>query len=268
MAAACFSQIFLTTFRSRSAVRLWPATRRRGGGADLVKDPQSTLTVNYSLIGTGITPTTGGNNMSTNDPQLGLLANNGGPTQTHAPLAGSPAIDAGFCSTRPSSTSGRPLRAGLRWRRPGGGADRHRRLRSAVIIVPPDLLGDYNLNEVVDAADYVVWRKTLGTSVAPPFRPRWRRRLVRRPGRLRCVAAHFGQTLPPGAGSAPLAHCHRTSGSTGRGRISGTLRDAAFRKHTYTALGVSLAVFEDRSTRHDMAFRLGDLTCANRRVSG
>ena len=58
-----------------------------GGGADLVKDPQSTLTVNYSLIGTGITPTAGGNNVVTNNPQLGPLANNGGPTQTHA-LAG------------------------------------------------------------------------------------------------------------------------------------------------------------------------------------
>ena len=66
-----------------------------GGGADLVQDPQSTLTVNYSLIGTGITPTAGGNNVVTNDPQLGPLANNGGPTQTHALLAGSPAIDAG-----------------------------------------------------------------------------------------------------------------------------------------------------------------------------
>ena len=30
-------------------------------------------------------------------------------------------------------------------------------------------VGDYNLNGIVDAADYVVWRKTLGTSVAPPF---------------------------------------------------------------------------------------------------
>ena len=36
------------------------------------------------------------------DPQLGPLADNGGPTQTHALLAGSPAIDAGdgaFCSS-------------------------------------------------------------------------------------------------------------------------------------------------------------------------
>jgi CSLREA domain-containing protein len=66
-----------------------------GSGADLVKDPQSTLTVNYSLIGTGITPTAGGNNVVTDAPQLGPLSNNGGPTQTHALLAGSPAIDAG-----------------------------------------------------------------------------------------------------------------------------------------------------------------------------
>ena len=66
-----------------------------GGGADLVKDPQSTLTVNYSLIGMGITPNSGGNNVVTNVPQLGPLANNFGPTETHALVAGSPAIDAG-----------------------------------------------------------------------------------------------------------------------------------------------------------------------------
>ena len=55
-----------------------------GGGPDFVKDPQSTLTVNYSLIGTGIAPTAGGNNVVTNNPQLAPLNNNGGPTPTHA----------------------------------------------------------------------------------------------------------------------------------------------------------------------------------------
>jgi hypothetical protein len=35
------------------------------------------------------------------DPQLGALQNNGGPTQTHALLAGSPAIDAGDCTLGP-----------------------------------------------------------------------------------------------------------------------------------------------------------------------
>jgi hypothetical protein len=64
-------------------------------GPDLVKDADSTLTVNYSLIGTGIVPDAGTGNLATNNPQLAPLANYGGPTQTHAPLPGSPAIDAG-----------------------------------------------------------------------------------------------------------------------------------------------------------------------------
>lgn len=66
-----------------------------GGGNDLVKDPESILTANFSLIGTGITPDAGGNNIVTDNPLLAPLANNGGPTPTHALLPGSPAINAG-----------------------------------------------------------------------------------------------------------------------------------------------------------------------------
>jgi hypothetical protein len=39
------------------------------------------------------------------DPKLGPLQNNGGPTQTHALLAGSPAIDSAFCPTSPPVTT-------------------------------------------------------------------------------------------------------------------------------------------------------------------
>ena len=52
----------------------------------------------YNLIGPGTAanPTGAGNIVDpTNNPQLSGLANNGGPTQTHAPLSGSLAIDAG-----------------------------------------------------------------------------------------------------------------------------------------------------------------------------
>jgi len=66
-----------------------------GGSADLRPDPDSVVTVNYSLIGTSVIPTSGANNISTDNPLLGPLGNNGGPTQTHALLPGSPAIDAG-----------------------------------------------------------------------------------------------------------------------------------------------------------------------------
>ena len=45
------------------------------------------------------------------DPMLGLLANNGGPTLTHALLSGSPAIDAGhngYCTTTDQRGVSRP----------------------------------------------------------------------------------------------------------------------------------------------------------------
>ena len=66
-----------------------------GGGPDIVNNIQGQLTVNYSVIGTSVTPTSGGNNVPTDAPALGPLADNGGRTKTHAPLAGGPAIDAG-----------------------------------------------------------------------------------------------------------------------------------------------------------------------------
>lgn len=43
----------------------------------------------------GSGPVNGGANIRTTDPQLGLLAANGGPTLTHLPQPGSPAIDTG-----------------------------------------------------------------------------------------------------------------------------------------------------------------------------
>jgi T5SS/PEP-CTERM-associated repeat protein len=54
-----------------------------------------------------------------------------------------------------------------------------------VSLFVPDLPGDFNLDGTVDAADYVVWRKTDGT---PAGYDVWR--------------AHFGQTAGGGAGTA------------------------------------------------------------------
>jgi CSLREA domain-containing protein len=50
----------------------------------------------YNLVGDGTgSPTDGIGDVTTADPLLGPLADNGGPTLTHLPLKGSPAIDAG-----------------------------------------------------------------------------------------------------------------------------------------------------------------------------
>ena len=70
-----------------------------GAATDLRPQPTSTLDIDYSLIGdttgSGVTSSTGTGNVLNVDPLLGPLADNGGPTFTHALLAGSPALDQG-----------------------------------------------------------------------------------------------------------------------------------------------------------------------------
>jgi hypothetical protein len=66
-----------------------------GSPEDIGLAPGS-YTANYSLIESALVPPLfGANNILGVDPLLGPLANNGGPTLTHAPLPGSPVIDAG-----------------------------------------------------------------------------------------------------------------------------------------------------------------------------
>ncbi len=48
----------------------------------------------HNIAGDGTCALTGAGDMNSSNPQLGPLANTGGPTHTHAPLSGSPAIDA------------------------------------------------------------------------------------------------------------------------------------------------------------------------------
>jgi hypothetical protein len=71
-----------------------------GTAPDLRPNSSSTPVVNDSLVGettgSGITASTGTGNILDQLALLGVLANNGGPTQTHSLLPGSPAIDAGF----------------------------------------------------------------------------------------------------------------------------------------------------------------------------
>jgi len=52
------------------------------------------ISATFSLLGSDISPGSGGNNIETqDDPRLDPLADNGGPTQTRALLLGSPALD-------------------------------------------------------------------------------------------------------------------------------------------------------------------------------
>jgi parallel beta-helix repeat protein len=123
-------------------------------GTSLVEAPVGSPDANGNLIGG---PTHGAI-----DPRLDLLADNGGPTWTHALLSGSPAINAGD----PAAVAGAgnvPLydQRGAPFTRVQGG-----RIDIGTVElqqVGPALPGDYNQSGTVDAADYVVWRKTLGT---------------------------------------------------------------------------------------------------------
>jgi T5SS/PEP-CTERM-associated repeat protein len=72
---------------------------------------------------------------------------------------------------------------------------------SSFIAVP--LPGDYNHNNVVDAADYVLWRKTLGQSGAALAADGNGNNMIDS-GDYNIWRAHFGQ--PPGSGSGTLAN--------------------------------------------------------------
>jgi CSLREA domain-containing protein len=82
------------------------ANNTASGGAEFDGATQasvsSNITANYSLIKGSYTVSgtfSGSNNVLGQDPNLGPLADNGGPTQTLALLPGSPAIDAGSNGT-------------------------------------------------------------------------------------------------------------------------------------------------------------------------
>ncbi|MEO1526978.1 MAG: choice-of-anchor Q domain-containing protein [Planctomycetota bacterium] len=74
-----------------------------GLASDIVRDPEGTLAINHSLIGSahnlgainGNVGNLTGTQANPLDPLLGELADNGGSTQTHALLPGSPAFNAG-----------------------------------------------------------------------------------------------------------------------------------------------------------------------------
>ncbi len=123
----------------------------------------------YNLIGIGdgtAAFTLPGDQIGVTNPMLGPLADNGGPTLTHALLVGSPAIDAGDPAAM-AGVGGVPM-----YDQRGAPFERVLGARidigafEADPLPPPALPGDYNQNGKVDAADYVLWRKTLNQFVA------------------------------------------------------------------------------------------------------
>jgi hypothetical protein len=149
-----------------------------------------TFTASYSLIGdnraTGRpeapvgSPDAAGNlvgdvnGQGVIDPKLSPLAYHGGQEYldgsrilTHALLPGSPAIDAGNPGTT-QGQDGEPMydQRGEPFERvvDGDGMDGARIDMGALERQPNPLAGDYNFSGVVDAADFVVWRKNVGST--------------------------------------------------------------------------------------------------------
>jgi hypothetical protein len=125
-------------------------------GSDLAPAPIGSPDANGNLIGASSVPI---------NSQLGPLADNGGPTLTHALLAGSPAIDAG----NPSAVAGMGGvpefdQRGAPFERVSSGRIDIGAFEVQPIVVPPALPGDYNGDGAVAAADYTVWRNTSGST--------------------------------------------------------------------------------------------------------
>lgn len=78
-----------------------------GGAAPVGPDINSNaaiISMNFSLLqSTANATVVGANNLTGVNPLLGPLANNGGPTQTRLPAAGSPVIDAGTAAGIPAT---------------------------------------------------------------------------------------------------------------------------------------------------------------------
>ncbi|MCC7086749.1 MAG: hypothetical protein IT427_17245, partial [Pirellulales bacterium] len=133
------------------------------------------VSLGYNLIGTGSAlPAFNqtGDQTGVLDPKLGPLVDNGGPTKTHALLPGSPAIDAGDPSAL-SGIAGTPLfdQRGMPYTRVfdadgvGGGRIDIGAYELQSQPLPAAVFGDFNSDGLVDAADYVVWRKFVGATV-------------------------------------------------------------------------------------------------------
>jgi hypothetical protein len=141
----------------------------------------SMTSLGYNLIGTGNGFTATGDQKGVTNPMLGALADNGGPTKTHLPLVGSPAIDTGNPTFNPANPDGNPStndampfdQRGAPFGRvyDGDGAGGARIDKGAVELqtVAPAVMGDFNQDGMVDGGDYLLWRKTQGATGLTPY---------------------------------------------------------------------------------------------------
>ena len=233
----------------------------RGTATPIRDDIATTVAARFSLVGdaTGGAVTDEGGNLIGNggspiDPLLGPLADNGGLTWVHAFLPGSPAIDAGD----PTEFAG--VNGLSEFDQRGIGFDRVRDGdgdEAAVIDIGafeaqfagPALPGDYNGDLIVNAADYTVWRNTLGSSVARFAGADGDGDQVIGGGDYDVWKSHFGESLLV-VGSSSLAEAG--SGASGGSILVTTLADTIDLGDGLTSLRE--AIFADqpcRRRRHD-----------------
>jgi predicted outer membrane repeat protein len=125
----------------------------------------------YNLIGTGNRASSfnqPGDQVGILDPQLAPLADNGGPTKTHALLSDSPAFNAGDPAAV-AGAAGVPAydERGKTMSRIAGGRIDIGAYESQPI--PAPFMGDFNVDGFVNMADYVVWRANQGATGLTPY---------------------------------------------------------------------------------------------------
>lgn len=145
------------------------ANRAVGGSPDLVTGAV-TLNIEYSILGDGdglaINSSISnqiGTGLSPIDPKLGPLSANGGPTETHALLRDSPALDAGDPSI--TFNAGEYDQRGAPFSRVEDGnlvAGRVIDIGAYESQAPPS--ADFNQDGDVDGSDFLAWQRGFGTT--------------------------------------------------------------------------------------------------------
>ncbi len=140
------------------------ANNGAGGGDGDIESGTGDLTVEYSLVSTAFTlnisPAT---NLLNLDPQLGPLSG-GGTTKTHAPLPGSPIIDAGNPSIVGAPSTDQRGASFSRIASGDGSGAAVIDMGSHELQAPA--LADFDSDGDVDGADFLDWQRNVGTTAA------------------------------------------------------------------------------------------------------
>ena len=132
-----------------------------------IQPGSGTLTANYTLIGAdegftlvGDVGNQTGSLGSPLDPLLGPLANNGGPTETHALLVGSPAIDSGDPAAAGAGATPLFDQRGVGFDRVGNG-----RIDLGAFEVQDATTSsaDFDEDGDIDGSDFLAWQRGFGT---------------------------------------------------------------------------------------------------------